>query len=82
VPIGESFHDTLAYFNDRKNAFVAVTQPVDTTTSTGKLMLGVLAVVAEFERDILRERTMKGMARTVGKPIGRPPGQETRRSGP
>jgi DNA invertase Pin-like site-specific DNA recombinase len=60
VPIGESFHDTLAYFNDRKNAFVAVTQPVDTTTSTGKLMLGVLAVVAEFERDILRSGPWKG----------------------
>ncbi len=36
---------------------------LDTSTSTGKLMLGVLGSVAEFERDLIRERQREGIAR-------------------
>ena len=47
---------------------------VDLTSSTGKLAMGVINAVAEFERDLLIERTQAGLARAraEGKPIGRP----------
>lgn len=47
---------------------------VDLTSSTGKLTMGVLNAVAEFERDLLIERTNAGLARArkEGKAIGRP----------
>jgi DNA invertase Pin-like site-specific DNA recombinase len=62
-------------------AFVAVTQPIDTTGPAGKLLFTVLAAVAEIERDLIRERTLAGMARAraSGKRIGRPKGSRDRR---
>ena len=39
-----------------------LTQPIDTTTPAGRLMFNVLACFAEFERDIILERTMAGLA--------------------
>lgn len=47
-------------------------QPVDTTTSEGRLMWGILATVAEFEVDLKRERQAEGIraARAAGKKIG------------
>ena len=47
---------------------------VDLTSSTGKLTMGVINAVAEFERDLLVERTQAGLrrARAEGKAIGRP----------
>ena len=56
-------YDGLAYLDSHGVGFVAATQPFDTTTSTGKLLMGVLAVVAEFERDLIVERTNEGLAR-------------------
>ena len=55
-------------------AFVSLTEALDMTTSTGRAMAGLLAVFAEFERDILRERVKAGIAqaRQQGKPHGRP----------
>jgi putative DNA-invertase from lambdoid prophage Rac len=46
----------------------------DLTSASGKLTMGVLAAVAEFERDLLIERTQAGLARAKaeGKPVGRP----------
>jgi DNA invertase Pin-like site-specific DNA recombinase len=48
---------------------------MDTTTSTGKLLLGVLASIAEFEADIRRERQREGIdrAKAVGVYKGRKP---------
>lgn len=48
---------------------------VDLTSAAGKMTMGVIAAVAEFERDLLRERTASGLARAKasGKPLGRPP---------
>lgn len=45
---------------------------VDTSTSIGKLLLGILAVVARFERDIISERTTEALAeiRRQGRPVG------------
>lgn len=48
---------------------------VDLTSATGKVTLGVLTAIAEFERDLLRERTHAGInrARAEGKKLGRKP---------
>ena len=74
-------YDTLADFNERKVGFIAITQPIDTTTATGKLLLGVLAAVAEFEKALIVERTKEGLARAKaqGKRLGRPPGSKDKK---
>lgn len=48
---------------------------VDLTSAAGKMTMGVLTVVAEFERDLLIERTHAGIARAraEGRAMGRPP---------
>ena len=48
---------------------------VDLTSAAGKMTMQVLAAVAEFERDLLIERTQSGLehAKAEGKPLGRPP---------
>jgi len=47
---------------------------VDLTSPAGKMTMGVIAAVAEFERDLLIERTQAGLtrAKAAGKPLGRP----------
>jgi DNA invertase Pin-like site-specific DNA recombinase len=54
--------------------FVSLTEALDLTTPAGRAMAGLLAIFAEFEREILRERTRAGMAqaRENGKRLGRP----------
>jgi len=54
--------------------FVSIQDKVDTGTAAGKAMFGMLSVLAEFERDIIRERTMAGLkaARSRGRKGGRP----------
>ena len=49
-------------------------QAIDTTTPSGRLLFHVLGAIAEFERDLIRERTRAGMraAQRRGKRIGRP----------
>ena len=55
--------------------FVSVTEALDLTTPAGRAMAGLLSVLAEFERDIMRERVRAGLAhaRLQGKRLGRPP---------
>ena len=55
--------------------FVSLTEALDLTTPAGRAMAGLLAVFAEFEREILRERVHAGLAhaRLNGKRLGRPP---------
>jgi DNA invertase Pin-like site-specific DNA recombinase len=54
---------------------VAVKQDLDTSSASGRLVFGVLSTVAEFERDLLKERVRAGIAQAkrAGKRIGRPP---------
>ncbi len=55
--------------------FVSLTEALDMTTPGGRALAGMLAVFAEFERDILRDRVRTGIAqaRKEGRPHGRPP---------
>lgn len=55
--------------------FVSITEAIDLSTPSGKLVAGVLAVIAEFERDLIIERVRAGMARAKadGKRLGRRP---------
>ena len=54
--------------------FVSLTEAIDLTTPAGKALAGMLAVFAQFERDMLSERVKAGIAhaRAKGKPHGRP----------
>ena len=54
---------------------VVLDQQLDTSTPAGKLMFSVLAAIAQFERDLIRERTLDGLARAKaqGKVGGRRP---------
>jgi DNA invertase Pin-like site-specific DNA recombinase len=54
--------------------FVSLTEALDLTTPAGRAMAGLLAIFAEFEKEMLRERTRAGLAhaRENGKRLGRP----------
>ena len=74
-------HNGIAGLAEHGAAFVATEQPMlDMTQPVGRLLLAVLAAVAEFELTLVRERTMDGLARAKGqgKRLGRPPGSADR----
>jgi len=58
--------------------FVSYDNNLDTSTPTGKLVFQIVGAVAEFEKDIIRERVIAGLAnaRRKGKRLGRPPKAE------
>jgi len=66
---------TLQELRDLDIGFVSLTEALDLTTPSGRAMAGLLAVFAEFEREILRERVRAGLAhaRENGTRLGRPP---------
>jgi len=59
---------------NRGKQFIVLTQPFDTTSSSGIFMMQILGAFAEFEREIIRERTITGLerARSKGIKLGRP----------
>lgn len=65
---------TVQDFTDIGVEFISIRDQVDLTTASGRLMLHMLAAMAEFERELIRERTIAGQeyARRKGKMIGRP----------
>ncbi len=69
------FAKLLEVFDKHHVAFVSVTQQFNTTTSMGRLMLNVLLSFAQFEREIISERTRDkmGAARRKGKWLGGKP---------
>jgi putative DNA-invertase from lambdoid prophage Rac len=74
---GRSVADLLATLQELEHlgvGFVSLTEALDLTTPTGRAMAGLLAVFAEFEREILQERVRAGLAhaRQNGKRLGRP----------
>jgi DNA invertase Pin-like site-specific DNA recombinase len=66
--------DTIQALSDRGIGFKSLQESIDTTTSGGKLIFHVFGALAEFERDIIRERTNAGLkaARARGRKGGRP----------
>jgi DNA invertase Pin-like site-specific DNA recombinase len=54
--------------------FQSLTDGIDTATNSGKLVFHIMGALAEFERDLIRERTRAGMkaAKRRGKHVGRP----------
>jgi putative DNA-invertase from lambdoid prophage Rac len=74
---GRSVTDLLATLQELEHlrvGFVSLTEALDLTTPAGRAMAGLLAIFAEFEREILRDRTRAGLAhaRENGKRLGRP----------
>ncbi len=74
---GRSVTDLLETLQELEHLgvrFVSLTEALDLTTPAGRAMAGLLAIFAEFEREILRERTRAGLAqaRQNGKRLGRP----------
>ncbi|CAO3439708.1 hypothetical protein [Azospirillum argentinense] len=69
-----SLIDVMQHLEKRGIGFRSITQAVDTTTPSGRMMLGILGVVAEFERDLIVERTRAGLAaaKERGVQFGRP----------
>ncbi len=65
---------TLKELNELGVGFVSLSEALDLTTPSGRAMAGMLAVFAEFEREIIRERVRAGIAhaRAQGRLHGRP----------
>lgn len=66
----------IQLFTKKKIGLCSLKDPIDTTTSQGRLVFNIFASLAEFERDIIRDRTQAGLsaARARGRLGGRPPG--------
>ncbi len=64
--------DTVTGLADRGIGFRSLQEAIDTTTPGGKLVFHVFAALAEFERDLIRERTTAGLAAARGHSGGRP----------
>ena len=66
--------DTIKLLHERKIGFKCLQESIDTSTSGGKLIFHIFGALAEFERDLIRERTGAGLkaARARGRLGGRP----------
>ncbi|MGU2639913.1 recombinase family protein [Acinetobacter baumannii] len=61
--------NTVKELSDRKIGLRVLTgkgAQIDTTTASGRMVFGIFATLAEFERDLIRERTMAGLASARG----------------
>ena len=66
--------ELLKGLQERGIEFISLTEQIDTTTPGGKLIFHLMGALAEFERDLIRERTNAGLAaaRARGRVGGRP----------
>ena len=76
--LGRSLPDLLSLIEDltaREIGLRSLSEQIDTTSATGRLILHVFGALAEFERGLMHERTMAGLAaaRLRGRVGGRPP---------
>jgi DNA invertase Pin-like site-specific DNA recombinase len=74
--LGRSLKDLISwsgYLEDKGVGLVSLQESIDTSSSTGKLVFHMFGALAEFERNLIRERTMAGLqaARARGKMGGR-----------
>lgn len=77
--LGRSLKDLIelvSSFREKGVEFVSLKDGIDTSTATGRFTFNIFASLAEFEREIIRERTMAGLdaARSRGRKGGRPAG--------
>ena len=84
--LGRSLRDliaTMTMLEERKIGFKSLTENIDTTTSGGKLIFHIFGALAEFERNLIRERTQAGLtaARARGKKGSRPQALTARQLG-
>lgn len=65
---------TVAGLQERGVGFKSLQEAIDTTSSTGNLVFHIFGAIAEFERNLIRERTVAGLtaARARGRQGGRP----------
>jgi DNA invertase Pin-like site-specific DNA recombinase len=75
--LGRSLKDliaTMTALSERGIGFKSLTEQIDTTTSGGKLIFHIFGALAEFERNLIRERTQAGLtaAHARGRKGGRP----------
>lgn len=68
--------DLVGQLEDKGVGLISLNDPVDTTTAQGRLVFRIFASLAEFERELIRERTQAGLlsARRRGQKLGRPTG--------
>jgi len=74
---GRSLADLVTTLEELRGlgvVFVSLTESLDFSTPSGRAMAGMLSIFAEFERDMIRERVIAGIAnaREKGRPHGRP----------
>lgn len=80
--LGRSLQHLLSLFNEfskRGINFIATSQNIDTSTSAGKLQLHILGAFAEFERNIISERTKEGLKKRKDRKRGKDAKQRHRR---
>jgi hypothetical protein len=69
---------------DKGIAFISISDNLNFSTASGKLHFQILCAFAEFERELIRERTLEGLKRTKlqGKQLGRPKGSKDKKNRP
>lgn len=65
----------MELFNSKGVNLISLKESIDTTSSTGKLLFTLISALAQFERDVIADRTREGLAsaRARGRKGGRPP---------
>ncbi|MFT4568757.1 MAG: DNA invertase Pin-like site-specific DNA recombinase [Saprospiraceae bacterium] len=76
--LGRSLKDLIewiTFLEEKQVAFKSLQESIDTSTSSGKLIFHIFGALAEFERNLIGERTQAGLmaARARGRVGGRPP---------
>lgn len=66
--------ETIEDLQERGIGFVSLTEGIDTTSAGGKLIFHIFGALAEFEREMIKERTVAGLnaAKARGRKLGRP----------
>ena len=81
--LGRSLQDLVGFLAELQGRGIGLyshTQALDTTTPSGRMVFGMVSVFAEFERSMIRDRVLAGLARTKAKGtrLGRPPMEATK----
>ncbi len=74
--------EIITALESKKIGFKSLTESIDTTTPGGKLIFHIFGALAQFERDLIRERTNAGLAaaRARGKKGGRPKSMDQKKA--